>query len=52
MIVNVIIGIILGVSLFKMGELAVSIIEKKRFPVKRFLQTLLDEKKPVKKLES
>lgn len=45
MIFNIIIGIILGVSLYKMGELAVSIIEKNRYPVKRFFQTLVDEKK-------
>lgn len=45
MIFNIIIGIILGVSLYKMGELAVSVIDKNRYTVKRFFQTLVDEKK-------
>lgn len=48
MITNILIGILLGFLLFKLGELIIRKIYKSRFIEARFNKTLLNKKKLVK----
>lgn len=45
MITNIVLGILLGISIYKIGELIISFTFKERFGEERLNATLLDKKK-------
>ena len=45
MITNIILGVLLGISIYKIGELVLSFIFKDRFDEERFDVAILDKKK-------
>lgn len=50
MLENIIIGVLLGFSLYKMGELIINIIYRNKFQRGRFEKVLLVKKKLFKKI--